>query len=129
MNDFWLNFMNMFFSERRTMEFRLHHCTLNGQKMVNWLFMCNAIVRYAAKNADEILSSSEPISFEKILDYYGDNFKGDHAKFLSEYLKAYFRDRRDYFAKDKANEDYISQREMDDDKTYVFRYEGISWLF
>jgi hypothetical protein len=126
---FWLNLMNMFFSPRRTVEFRLHHCTLNGQKMVNWLFICNAICQYAIKNADAILTSNTPITLDNILDYYGQSFKGDHAQFLSSYLKAYVADRKAYFARDIANGDLISQREMDDDKTYVFTYEGVSWLF
>jgi hypothetical protein len=126
---FWLNLMNMFFSPRRTVEFRLHHCTLNGQKMVNWLFICNAICQYAIKNADAILTSNTPITLDNILDYYGQSFKGDHAQFLSSYLKAYVADRKAYFARDIAIGDLISQREMDDDKTYVFTYEGVSWLF
>jgi hypothetical protein len=86
---YWLNFMNLFFSERNTAEFRLHQATLNGQKMVNWLFICNAIVRYAEKNAKDILSSSNPIKVETVLDYYADTFKNKDGKFLSEYLKAY----------------------------------------
>jgi hypothetical protein len=126
---FWLNFMNMFFSERRTMEFRLHHCTLNGQKMINWLFICNAIAQYAAQHADNILSSAEPISLNTILDYYGNTFKGDHATFLSSYLKAYVKDRKEYFARDKANGDFLSEKEMKEDKEYVFKFEGVSWLF
>jgi hypothetical protein len=126
---FWLNLMNMFFSPRRTVEFRLHHCTLNGQKMVNWLFICNAICQYAAQNADAILSSAEPINLNSILDYYGETFKSDHAQFLSSYLKAYVADRKAYFSRDKANGDYISENEMKNDKEYVFTYEGVSWLF
>jgi hypothetical protein len=126
---YWLNFMNMFFSERRTMEFRLHHNTLNGQKMVNWLFICNAICQYAAKNADVILSDVKPISLDAVLDYYKDTFKTEHGTFLSNYLKAYVADRKAYFKRDFDRGDYISQKETDDDKKYVFTYEGKSWLF
>lgn len=126
---FWINFMNMFFSNRRTIEFRLHHNTVNGQKMVNWLFICNAICQYAATNADEILSSNTPISLDKVIDHYGEAFKVPHAKFLSEYLKAYVKDRKEYFLKDYKNGDFISRKETEEDKTYVFRYEGVDWLF
>ena len=126
---YWLNFMNMFFSERRTMEFRLHHNTLNGQKMVNWLFICNAICQYAAKNADTILSDVKPISLDDVLDYYKNTFKIEHGTFLSDYLKAYVAERKVYFKKDFDRGDYISQKETDDDKKYVFTYEGKSWLF
>lgn len=126
---YWLNFMNLFFSERNTAEFRLHHNTLNGQKMTNWLFMCNAIVRYAEKHSKEILSSSEPISLDTVLDYYATTFKTKEGKFLSSYLKAYVADRKAYFLKDYKRGDYISQAEIDSDKTYVFTYEGVDWLF
>jgi len=126
---FWLNFMNMFFSERRTMEFRLHHCTLNGQKMVNWLFICNAVCQYAANHSDEILSSDKAITLDTVLEHYKETFKTPHGKFLSDYLKAYVKDRKDYFAADVKRGDYVSQKEMDDDKQYVFTYEGVSWLF
>lgn len=126
---FWINFMNMFFSERRTIEFRLHHNTLNGQKMVNWLFICNAICQYAVQNADAILSSADPISLETVLDHYANSFKSSHAKFLSEYLKAYVKDRKEYFQNDYKNGDFISKKEIAEDKEYVFSYEGVNWLF
>lgn len=126
---FWINFMNMFFSKRRTIEFRLHHNTLNGQKMINWLFICNAICQYAAQNADEILSSATPIELNTVLDYYANTFKSSHAKFLSEYLKAYVKDRKEYFQKDWKNGDLISKKETEEDKTYEFKFEGVGWLF
>jgi hypothetical protein len=126
---YWLNFMNLFFSERYTAEFRLHHNTLNGQKMVNWLFICNAIVKYAEKNAKAILSSGEPVALDSILDYYAETFKTDRASFLSSYLKAYVADRKAYFLKDYKRGDYVSEKEQAEDKTYVFEHEGISWLF
>lgn len=126
---FWLNFMNLFFSSRRTAEFRLHQPTLNGQKMVNWLFICNAIVRYAETHAKKILSDGSPIPLNTVLDYYADTFKTKEAIFLSDYLKAYVQDRKDYFYKDFNRGDFISDRELQDDKTYVFEYKGVSWLY
>jgi hypothetical protein len=126
---FWLNFMNLFFSERKTAEFRLHHNTLNGQKMVNWLFICNAIVRYAEKNAKQILSSGNPIPMDEILNYYADTFPTKEGKFLSSYLKAYATDRTKYFTTMAGKGDYICEAEIKEDKTYTFEHEGVSWLF
>jgi hypothetical protein len=121
--------MNLFFSERKTAEFRLHHNTLNGQKMVNWLFICNAIVRYAEKNAKQILSSGNPIPMDEILNYYADTFPTKEGKFLSSYLKAYATDRTKYFTTMAGKGDYICEAEIKEDKTYTFEHEGVSWLF
>jgi hypothetical protein len=126
---YWINFMNMFFSERKTIEFRLHQATTNGQKMVNWLFICNAILKYAEKNARKILSSADKISLNEVLDYYKDNFKTKEADFLSRYLKAYVEDRKQYFANDNARGDYESRKELVGDKTYSFGFEDVTWLF
>lgn len=125
---YWLNFMNMFFSPRRTMEFRLHQATTNGQKMINWLFMCNAIVKYAEANALAILGSAENIPLKNVLNYYADTFKTKDAKFLSAYLNAYVKDRTQYFQKDWARKDYQSFAEQDEDKSYEFVYEGVKKL-
>jgi hypothetical protein len=126
---YWMNFMNMFFSERRTIEFRLHHNTVNGQKMINWLFICNAVVKYAEKHAKEIVSGNKPITVEQVLNYYAETFKTKHGKFLSAYLIAYFKDRVAYFNNDVRRGDFISQKEQDEDKGYVFEYEGTTHLF
>jgi hypothetical protein len=126
---YWLNFMNLFFSERYTAEFRLHHATLNGQKMVNWLFICNAVVRYAEMHAKSILSAGTPIPLDDVLEYYATTFKTKEGRFLSDYLKAYVKNRKDYFLADYKKGDYVSEREQKNDKSFVFEYEGISWLF
>lgn len=121
--------MNLFFSPRRTAEFRLHHATLNGQKMVNWLFICIAILRYAEKHAKKILTTNTPITLDDVLNYYADTFKSKDAIFLSEYLKAYVKERKDYFRKDFERGDYTSEKEQAQDKHYKFTYEGVDWLF
>lgn len=125
---YWLNFMNMFFSDRKTMEFRLHHATTNGQKMINWLFICNAILKYAEKHPREILSNGEPITLDRIVNYYADHFKTKEANGLSIYLKAYIADRKAYFLKDRKNGDLESKKETADDKTFTYPYNG-GYLF
>ena len=126
---FWLNFMNTIFSERNTVEFRLHTPTTNSQKMINWLFICNAIVRYALLHPRDIIASTKKISFAEVLDYYGNTFNGDRAKFLSEYLKAYVAERTKLFKKDIERGDLVSQWELKGDKDYIFKYQNTSHLF
>ena len=125
-----MNLMNMIFSERNTVEFRLHTPTTNSQKMINWLFICNAIVRYAEVNAKDIICGKSRITMEDVLNYYSTTFKGDSkAEFLSEYLYAYFVERQKEFEKDKEKGDYVSNWDMEKDKSYKFTYKNVTHLF
>lgn len=129
---YWANLMNMFFSPRNTVEFRLHEGTTNFQKMVNWLFICNAIVRYAQRNAQDIISSSltKKITVKQVFNYYKDQFSGsEQAAFLSDYLYAYFKSRKEAFEKDVTKGDLVSQWWINEDKEYRFTYKGTTELF
>lgn len=125
---YWLNLQNMLFSERFTAEFRIHHATLNSQKMINWLLMCNAIIKYAEHNQEKIFTTAGKISLLEVLDYYKTSFPGKEGNFISEYLKAYYQDRVNYFQKDFEQGDYLSSREADQDKDFSFTYDGITSL-
>jgi len=120
--------MNMFFSDRKTIEFRMHHATLNHHKMIPWLFICNAIVRYAENNAQSILKSGDPIALTEIADFYGNLHKTKDAKFLSSYLKAYIASRKAYFEKDRQNGDYQSLTELAQDNKFTFTHENVTGL-
>ena len=126
---YWINLMNTLFSTRNTVEFRLHTPTVNSQKIINWLFICNAIARYAILNSREILTSTKKITLESVLNYYKDTFRIPQAEFLSEYLKAYVDERTEAFQKDYGKGDYLSTWELEGDKTYTFTYKNINHLF
>lgn len=126
---FWINFMNMFFSERKTIEFRLHQPTRNSQKMINWLFICNAIVKYAETNAKKILMGESSITLEEVVNWYKEEIGNKEACFLSEYLNAYINDRKTYFLRDYKNNDYLSLDEMNTDCNYSFSYKDVQHLF
>lgn len=128
---FWVNLFNMFFGHRHTFEFRLHGPTTNPHKMINWLFICLAILKYADKNALQILKmkDKETVSLKELLTIYEDNFPKDgKARFLSEYLYAYFRERQEAFKKDYKRGDVISSWDIDEDKEYSFSYNGVKGL-
>lgn len=98
--------------------------------MINWLFICNAILRYAEKNMLEIFKNPSKISIIDVLNYYKDNFKRNSiAEFLSEYLIAYYKDKCAIFAKDYAKGDVLSMHDINEDKNYTFSYKGIVNLF
>ena len=124
---FWLNTMNMIFSDRNTAEFRLHTPTTNAYKIVNWLYICNAIIKYAEQNADSILVKRGGISVKDVLSYYKNNF-GEDGSFLTEYLVAYVEQRKKAFYSDYEKGDKISMWEMDEDENYVFKYQGKSLI-
>jgi len=126
---YWVNLMNTLFSTRNTVEFRLHTPTVNSQKIINWLFIVNAIARYAVLNSREILTSSKKITLSSVLNYYKDTFRIPQAEFLSEYLKAYVDERTEAFQKDYIKGDYLSSWELEGDKTYEFKHKNISHLF
>ena len=124
---YWLNFMNTIFSNRNTIEFRLHTPTTNVQKTVNWLFICNAIVRYANIHSNKILFGKAPITLNEILGYY-ESF-GQRGAFLTEYLRAYVAERKKYMLNDIMNGDKVSISDLEKDKQYLFSYNGVTHLF
>lgn len=126
---YWINFINIFFSERNTIEFRPHHGTLNSQKAVNWLFIVNAIIKYASLHEKDIITTGKKISLSQVLNYYGEHFKTPKAQFLSEYLIAYLEDRKKLFKNDFERGDYISKHEITKDLNYTFKYNGCTNLF
>lgn len=126
---YWLNLQNMIFSERGTAEHRMHTGTLNSTKILNWLFICNAIIRYAEKNIEKIITSPKNISLKEVLDFYKTEYPTNQsAVLLSDYLNAYYNYRKKVFEKDIANGDKISEHEMHRDKEYSFEYKGLASL-
>lgn len=124
---YWLNLQNMIFSERETAEFRLHTATTNKVKMTAWLFICNAILKFAENNIERILGEDGKIPFSEVLGYYGEHFpKNKEAKFLSAYLQAYYDARCKQFAKDLEKEDKISEHDIKNDKKFTFAYDGVT---
>jgi hypothetical protein len=72
--------------------------------------------------------SGEPITLNQIMDYYAETFRTKDGRFLSEYLKAYIQNRKDYFRKDYENGDFLSKKEALEDKDFVFEYKGVKSL-
>lgn len=120
---YWVNFMNVIFSERNTIEFRLHTPTTNSQKMTNWLFICNAILKYAMANMRKILTSDDEITLSEIMSYY--STFGKNGQFLAEYLNAYIEERKEKFRNDYIKGDAISTWDFEDDHNYKFIYNNI----
>lgn len=121
---YWTNFVNPVFGKRDTVEFRIHTPTLNADKIINWLLMCAAIIKYAENNVKHCVSS-KVISFEDVLNYYRDTFKTAPATKLSKNLIAYYNDRVAYFKKDAEASNGMSQEEMLQDAEFKFPITNI----
>ena len=114
----------MLFSPRETVEARLSSPTINPQRAVLWLMINNAIVKFAEHNMKRIITG-EKISLTNVLNFYKDHYKTNaDAKFLSEYLCAYVKERTEKFAKDKERGDFVSSYEIDGDNRYKFEFKG-----
>lgn len=111
---YWINFVNLLFSKRDTVEFRIHTPTLNPDKIVNWLFICNAICKFAQKYP-KLCVTNEEVKFTDVLRYYAQNSSTIYAHKLSENLIDYYNNRCKMFAKDLKNRDHISNHELQGD--------------
>lgn len=116
---YWVNFVNMVFHKRETIEFRVHTPTLNSDKIINWIFICNAIIKYAETNTQDCLTNKK-ITFIEVLDYYKNSRCNDYAKNLSEKLIQYYNERCEIFASDYKRNDNVSNHELVSDKNYKF---------
>lgn len=122
---YWVNFVNLFFGKRDTIEFRLHTPTLNSDKAINWLLMCVAIVKFAQSNVRDCITEKE-VRFTDVLNYYKNLRNTTYGAQLSSNLIAYYNNRVEYFANDFENGDFLSKQELKDDANFKFNVTQIS---
>lgn len=124
----WVNFINLITSSRNTVEFRLHTATLNPQKIITWLFICNAIIKTAIHKSNTILRG-EPITLMDVFDFYKTFYKSKAAGTISDYLREYYNQRVQYFERDFNRGDMLSRNEIAEDGDFNFYYSYISEIF
>lgn len=115
---YWINFVNLIFHKRETIEFRIHTPTTNSDKMVAWLFICAAVIKYSQNNVNKCIGT-ESISFEEVLSYYkNSNIKNKYSQMLSKNLIDYYYDRVSLFQEDFKRGDFISAHDIKYDASY-----------
>ncbi len=125
----YFNFLNLFFGHRHTAEMRLSSGTTNPHKMINWMFICLAIIKYSQKYSMEIITSDRTISLKEILNIYPVLFPLDKkAMSISKYLYEYFTQRKDRCKKDMEKGDKLSMWDIEEDRDYEFEYDGVKGL-
>lgn len=91
-----LNLIPLLFSNQQTVEWRVHNSTFDPDKIVNWVFILNAISKYANKYRDRISKNiiSDDITLNEIItDVYSS------SKILRKYIKKYISYRKDVVKK------------------------------
>jgi hypothetical protein len=105
----WLNLIPLIWGTRGTVEFRCHTPTFNSTKVINWLFIIVAILKYALNHSVKLTSSCLPdikrISLHDILSEY---YPEDITSILGNYMKQ----RKSYYAK---NADPTGEHEIFDE--------------
>ena len=124
----WINFINVLFSKRNTVEFRIHQGTSNPQKIVSWLFLCNAIVKSAMFYSNKILRN-ENVTLDDVFNYYANRFKTPAAYSISNYLRDYYISRVNLFNDLYEKKDYLGMSELQEDKEFKFDYSVFSNMF
>lgn len=130
-----INLVATVFSRSQTVEHRLHHCTLNFTKVINWVMICTAIVSFVDKNAEAIVHHNIKCTLDNIIKGYacGFNYESDKVnpigQKVAEYLKAYI-DAREQTFKTYANlEVWCPPGEIKGDANYKFAHEGFTLDF
>lgn len=89
---YWVNFSNILFGNRKTIEFRIHQPTFNSLKLKIWTFMCTAMMKYAEEKPIECIFGQVSIfDVFSIFDTSGNTKIGD-------VLKDYYKNRKLYYA-------------------------------
>jgi len=82
---YYCNFINMLFGDKiKTVEFRVHNASTNIDKLVNWLYICMAILNYAENG-----TPSNDITLKDVIEF---SYSESTSKILNEYIKI----RKDY---------------------------------
>lgn len=119
-----LNLLNLFNSTGSgTIEFRLHEPTLNFYKIMSWLLITSALVKYSNKYQDQIINNKIKISLKDVMiEIYPQN--------VATYLIEYIKERTIYFSNRYCSGNYEDYNVLvkDEDKK-VFKKEEFESLF
>jgi len=116
----WMNLVPYIFSDRHTVEFRIHTPSSNPAKLINWLYICAGIVNFTKKFAPNYLDISlEKLTLKQIIKtVYGD------SKDISDYLCKYIDWRKAFMNQCATSGDDIGNTEIMSDLDFTFPFNG-----
>lgn len=103
----WCNMIPLIWSGKKTVEFRCHTPTLSNQKVINWLFIVVAILKYARKHTATLTSKSlKSLSDIDLTTILSEAYPGHITTILLKYIN----ERKSYYANkaDAVGESEIS---------------------
>lgn len=109
---FYVNYQNLFFGPRRTIEFRLHQGTTNAYKVLFWLLITTACIKYTKKYMSQILRGKIPYSIVEVLK------ASISSKLLLKAVLEYYDDRVKFFKMLKVNKDDRALTDIEQDQHY-----------
>lgn len=84
----WANLINLLFKkEGKTAEFRIHAPTTNVQKVINWMFICAGILKYAIANKSVLLTARMGSTSIKLEDIMSNVYSPRVAGQLKDYIQ------------------------------------------
>jgi len=105
---YWCNIIPLVFYPSRTIEFRIHQGTFNKYKIIYWLLMCIAFIKYVEKTQE-----SKQVSIKHIFNtIYG------YGK-VANALYAHYLDMRDYYSNYDEHKDLSYIQDIKDDPYYI----------
>ena len=112
-----VNIIPLIWGNSGTVEFRVHPPTQSPQKVLNWLYICNAILAYAYKNSEKIANFA-PLTDLKLQTIFFDVY----SSLLASKLLSYVEWRKEYM----QNMDATGKKELVEDLTKVIPYSVLS---
>jgi len=109
------NLLPLFYNKRNTVEFRIHTSTFNSDKVINWLFIINAICKFAKENESGIAKSGIKVD----LDYI---FEKTYSSELAKYLSSYIEFRKRMMESHSIKGDNIGAIEVKNDSLKEWHY-------
>lgn len=118
----WLNLIPLIWGSRGTVEFRCHTPTVNSQKVINWIYIVMAILRFAKKHqallTTNIFSELPKIDLDKIIE-------SSYPKSISSILNEYIYARTDYY---KNKNDHVGEDEIFNEEKGITTFKLISFI-
>lgn len=117
----WVNFIPLLFGKVNTIEFRCHVPTHDPVKVINWLYICSAILSYAdyLAKSNANLNNYKDITLDKIISH-------EYNSKLSYYLNAYITLRKTWRKADDTASDYSGNLEVHSEIKNKPRYLDIN---
>lgn len=101
-----INFIPTIWGGSGTVEFRMHNPTINKNKVINWIFICSAILRFASRNKEDInIGKYDDITLSAIISRQYDDK-------IAKVLNAYIVKRTEVMKKLADSGDYIGDKEL-----------------